>query len=333
MTHPSREFPVDTAGRYSSCEHYVNTVGKLTSALSYQNRINPFHTLDITFDFEDGATGESFEAVANAITSPLNKRKRVGIRIPNEHENWGLVLSEMIRLTKTQIAYVAIPKAENADHIKMVDNYIRGLNQAHGQRFKYTPIHAIIETGYGLENASEIADLYCVRSLGFGILDYVADFDGAIPMRYSRSPGQWEHEVINAAKVKIVQAAAASCIPAVHNPTLEIDSDLIYNDALAARERYGFTSQYSIHLDQIKPIRQAMYEFNTHRMVDVRDAGKVLLLGYENDWKPTRVDGILQGRPSYRHYWKILKSAYEHGIPIDKEAERTFFNTGPKEGE
>ena len=51
-------------------------------------------------------------------------------------------------------------------------------------------------------------------------MDFVSGYQGAIPASCMRSPGQFDHRLIAAAKAKVVQAALSNHIIPCHNVTL-----------------------------------------------------------------------------------------------------------------
>ena len=72
-------------------------------------------------------------------------------------------------------------------------------------------------------------------------MDFVSGYQGAIPASNMRSPGQFEHRLIAAAKAKVVQAALSNHIIPAHNVTLDLKNPYqTYKDAEKARNEFGF---------------------------------------------------------------------------------------------
>ena len=53
-------------------------------------------------------------------------------------------------------------------------------------------------------------------------MDFVSGYQGAIPAINMRSPGQFDHRLIAAAKAKVVQAAIQNKVIPAHNVTLDL---------------------------------------------------------------------------------------------------------------
>lgn len=331
ISHPDSVCAAWPEPYHTNCEHYVNTVKDLVATLEYQNKVNtPF---DITFDLEDSNTGEDIREVAHTIMSPLNMKKRTGIRIVEYFdcdEAWRVQLTEAFAYCVDNLSHVSIPKAESAGSLKKQAAFMMGLSYAHNSK-RFIPIRAIIETREGVENVNKIAKLDEVTHLGLGILDFVDSYEGAIPLCAASSPGQWQHELVKDAKVRIANAAHNYGVIAIHNQTLDlIHPDMVYNDAMTARNLYGFHMQYSVHPNQIDPILHAM----TAKRLDktgrdeVQLASFILAKAQDNAWVPVSHMGELYGTPAYRYLWRKLKAAYRAGEVIDQEALRRFFGNG-----
>ena len=53
-------------------------------------------------------------------------------------------------------------------------------------------------------------------------MDFVSGYQGAIPAINMRSPGQFDHRLIGAAKARVAQAAIQNCVIPCHNVTLDL---------------------------------------------------------------------------------------------------------------
>jgi citrate lyase subunit beta/citryl-CoA lyase len=138
-----------------------------------------------------------------------------------------------------------------------------------------------------------------------------------------RSPGQFEHKLLARAKAETVAAALANGVVPAHNVTLELkDVEFIYNDALRAREEFGFLRQWSIYPAQIEPITRAM----APAQPEIEVAEAILLKAYHADWGPIQHEGALHDRATYRHYWESLQRARMLNLPLSVDVVAAFFN-------
>jgi len=166
-----------------------------------------------------------------------------------------------------------------------------------------TALHLLIETPEALSCLHELAAIPEVETLDFGLMDYISQAGGAIPASCMRSPGQFDHELLRAAKTAIAQAAlGANTIPS-HNVTVDVrDPERAYHDAFKARHEFGFMRMWSIHPAQIEPIIRGMTP--THD--EVTEAQEIIDAAKAAAWGPIELHGRLHDRASYRYYWGIL---------------------------
>ena len=116
----------------------------------------------------------------------------------------------------------------------------------------------LIETHGALRDAWEIAALDRVKSLDFGLMDFVSGHHGAIPARRCAArpvrapagdPRQMRHRGRRPGQRRVPS----------HNVTTELqDIDYIRRDAERARKEFGYLRMWSIHPNQIVPIIEAM---------------------------------------------------------------------------
>jgi citrate lyase subunit beta/citryl-CoA lyase len=62
----------------------------------------------------------------------------------------------------------------------------------------------------------KLATLPWLQVLDFGLMDFVSGYQGAIPAINMRSPGQFDHRLIGAAKARVAQAAIQNHINSLH---------------------------------------------------------------------------------------------------------------------
>ena len=153
-------------------------------------------------------------------------------------------------------------------------------------------------------------------------MDFVSGHHGAIPGSAMRSPGQFDHPLVARAKCEIATAALGNGVVPTHNVTTELkDLDVIRNDALRARNEFGFLRMWSIHPNQIVPIVEAMRpDFS-----EVEKAVAIVIAAQDKDWAPIAHEGLLHDRASYRYYWELLARAHATGMALPAEALQRFF--------
>lgn len=320
----SRPFP-----QIAACEHFAGSEKMLRKALQIQAElsINGNPVFDITADCEDGAPAgkerEHAEMIADLILSPDNRYARVGVRIHDVRNSvWRTELEVVIGRAGQRVAYIVFPKPEVADDVRAQIALLDEL------RYRYAitrdiPVHVLIETPGALREAWEIACLPHVETLDFGIMDFVSGHHGAIPESAMRSPGQFDHPLVARAKCEIAAAALGNGIVPSHNVTTEIrDFSVVREDALRAREEFGFMRMWSIHPNQIMPIVESMRP----DFAEVDDAAMLLIAAQNADWGPIKSEGKLYDRASYRYFWELLQRAKSTGMEIASDANKRFFS-------
>jgi citrate lyase beta subunit len=130
---------------------------------------------------------------------------------------------------------VMLPKVESPHEVEIAAKHLAVISP----RFI-----ALIESGRGLEHAAAIAAHPQVMAIAFGGADLAADLHAQLawePMIWPRS--------------RIVQAAAASGIPAFDVPFLDIhDAEALRREALAAKQ-LGYSCKLAIHPAQVATIK------------------------------------------------------------------------------
>jgi citrate lyase subunit beta/citryl-CoA lyase len=314
-----RPFPI-----IPTCEHFAGTEVRIAKALELQQEMNG--VFDITMDMEDGApTGaerEHAEMVVRMQQSAGNTLNQSGIRIHDyTNDYWKQDIEIIVPGAGERMAYITVPKTVKAVQLAEMIDYIRNATAKAGIH-REIPIHALIETHGALHEIWAIAELPNIQVLDFGLMDFVSAHHGALASKVMRSPLQFEHAVLRRAKSETVAAALANGIVPAHNVTLELrDTDFIYNDALRAREEFGFLRQWSIYPAQIEPIVRAM----APQAEDLAEAEAILLKAYEADWGPIQHEGSLHDRATYRYYWEMLQRAHINNMELPPAVKDAFF--------
>ncbi|MFZ2300869.1 MAG: aldolase/citrate lyase family protein [Gallionella sp.] len=320
----NRPFPM-----LAACEHFAGSEKLLKKALQIQAElsVDGRSIFDITADCEDGAPAgrerEHAEMIAGLILSAENRFGRIGVRIHDvRHPVWRDELDIVISRSGQRVAYIVLPKPENAKDVAAQIVVLDELRNRHGIT-REIPVHVLIETPGALHEVWEIARLPHIEVLDFGLMDFVSAHHGAIPAAAMRSPGQFNHALVVRAKCAISAAALGNGVVPSHNVTTEIrDVNVVREDARRARRELGFLRMWSIHPAQIQPIVEAMRpDFD-----EVDEAATLLAAAQDAAWGPIQHEGKLHDRASYRYYWELLQRAQATGMNIPVDARQRFFS-------
>lgn len=320
----SKPFP-----QLAACEHFAGSEKMLNKALQIQAElsVDELPIFDITADCEDGAPAgkerEHAGMIAELILSGENRFDRIGARIHDaRHPAWRDELEIIIGQAGQRVAYIVLPKPENAEDVAAQITALDKLRDRHGIT-REIPVHVLIETPGALHEVWEIARLPHVEVLDFGLMDFVSAHHGAIPAAAMRSPGQFSHALVVRAKCAIAAAALGNGVVPSHNVTTEIrDTNVVRGDARRARQELGFLRMWSIHPNQIMPIVEAMRP----DFAEVDEAAALLAAAQDAAWGPIQHEGKLHDRASYRYYWELLQRAQATGMNIPTDARQRFFS-------
>lgn len=293
------------------CDHYCGTEVRMRKALQLQTELGP--VFDITFDCEDGAPiGKEVEHAnmcADLINSDENKFNRVGVRIHDpSHPSLKSDIEILLRKAGSRIAFITIPKIENAAQVTKIINLIN--DQAAAFKIdRIIPIQVLIETHQALEDVFAIAAIQQIECLSFGLMDFVSAHNGAIPAD-AMSKDQFKHPLVVRAMIDIAAACHRYGKVPSHNVCTNInDSDVIRDDCAQAKNLMGYTRKWSIHPNQIPHIVDVFSPTDEESNAAV----KILLKASDVNWGPIQNDGKLHDRASYRYYWTVLEKALAAG--------------------
>jgi citrate lyase subunit beta/citryl-CoA lyase len=315
---PGRALPA-----LSPCEHIAGNEKMIRKAIALQRELRG--AFDLTCDCEDGAAVGAEREHARMVAQVLagtDAAGRIGVRIHDvTHPHWRDDVDVLLGEAASRIAYLTLPKAEGlADVARMLDWIERRAQRA--GRTAPLPVHVLVETHGALAQADAIAALPQVETLDFGLMDFVSAHHGALGFDAMRSPLQFEHPLLVAAKTRVVSAALAHGVVPVHNVSLSLrEPQSVHEDARIARERFGFLRMWSIHPTQIRPILEAMSPSHA----EVERAGRILLAARDAGWGPIDHVGDLHDRASYRHCWSVVRRAHVAGMPLELAVARAFF--------
>ncbi len=308
-----------------SCEHFAGSEKLIKKALELQQKLGPI--FDITCDCEDGAAAgqevEHAEMVARVIDSADNQHHMAGVRIHDfSHPDWRQDVDILVPKIGNKVAYITLPKATAGDQVATMIEYIQNVAKANKIE-REIPIHVLIETHGALKDVWQIAALPWVQVLDFGMMDFVSGHHGAIPASAMRSPGQFDHPMLQRAKTEMVAAALAHGVIPSHNVTLDLKNPYqTYKDAERARNEFGFLRMWSIYPTQIQAIVDAM----TPDFSEVEDAIGILTAAQEANWGPIQYKGELHDRATYRYFWELLQRAHVTGQQLPQDTVTRFFS-------
>lgn len=326
MTHPKdalfageKQFPV-----IATCEHFAGNEKMILKAYSFQDEKGP--VFEITQDCEDGApTGqekEHAEMIVRLTNSEHNKHNMGGARIHDYTSKfWKQDVDILVAGCGERLAYITIPKPTAYEQVKEMVEYIQAAAKKANLK-REIPIHVLIETHGALRDVERIATLPWLQVLDFGLMDFISGHNGAIPLSNMKSPGQFDHKLLQRAKANVVAAALANGVVPAHNVTLDLKNyEQTKSDASRARYDFGFLRMWSIYPTQIDAIVEAMKP----DLSEVKKGVAVLLAAQDAAWGPIQHEGELHDRATYRGFWTLVERARLTGIDIGAEATKRWF--------
>lgn len=308
-----------------SCEHYAGNEKLMRKALALQAERGPI--FDITFDCDDGAPrggeAEHVAMVAALLASEDNRFGRVGVRIHDlRSPHWEHDVQTVLDSAGERVAYLTLPKAEDADQVRTLVERCKQVLAARGID-RSLPIQVLAETHSGLHHIWEICAVPEVEVATLGLIDLMASFQGAVPAAAARSPLQFSHALTVQARTQLAMAALGNGVVPGHGVTIELkNAALTAADARRARQEYGYLRQVSVHPLQIDAIVGAMQPSRA----EVELAGEVMLLARDAAWGPLQHRGQFEDRATYRHHWAVLKRARQSGVELPSEVRTAFFD-------
>ncbi|RXJ98445.1 CoA ester lyase [Arcobacter sp. CECT 8986] len=327
MTHPNealfesgKSLPI-----IPSCEHFAGSEKLILKAFEMQKKLGP--VFDITCDCEDGAeTGKEVEhanMIVRVINSDANPYAMAGTRIHDfSHPDWRQDIDILVPGAGEKLAYITLPKSTSYEDVKTQVEYVQKAAKEAGIS-REIPIHILIETHGALQDVEKIATLPWLQVLDFGLMDFVSGYQGAIPASNMRSPGQFTHRLIAAAKARVCQAAIQNHVIPCHNVTLDLKNPYqTYKDAEIARNEFGFMRMWSIYPTQIQAIVDAMKPDFT----ELEAAQNILLKAQDAEWGPIQYDGELHDRATYRYFWELVQRGHFSGQKLQDEVTKRFFS-------
>lgn len=310
--------PLLTAATHSrvelpACEHIAGNLRFASKAFSLLHERLPTNRalFDITLDLEDGATigreNVLREELGQLVQQHSIPRERLGVRIhPRHHPDFAADLTWAVQLAE-RLSYLTIPKVADASEVDEIATIVNEVYRSTGLGAPPLRLHILVETAAAVREADQIAAHPAVDTLDFGIMDYISEHTGAIPLAATESPGQFDHPLVRRAKLEISSAALGRGKIPCHNVTLAHgDPATTESDARRAAREFGFLRMWSIHPSQIDPILKGFYP--PQGEIDLARA--VLDAAKKASWGPISYEGKLYDRASYRYLADVYRRAF-----------------------
>ena len=296
-----------------TCVHYAGTARYIEKALELQRGAG--EKFDICCDLEDGAVvGEErklLQSFIEIIAARTPAEGRIGVRVhPIASRLWEEEIDHLIKKVGRCLGFIVLPKAANAEEVSKVLRWIAARSKAQKLK-KPVPLQVIIESRSAVADVRAIAALDSVETLDFGLLDFISDHGGVIPEECMHSPAQFEHRIVARAKDEIVAASLLHSKVPAHNVCINLKTTAqVFEDALRARQKFGFLRMWSIHPAQIEPIQRAMRP-DFSKLAEARD---ILEQAEAAKWAPIRFNERLYDRASYRSCYELVRRAGFYGV-------------------
>ena len=320
--------PEDCAPLLPVCDHYSGVESRMRHSLELQGEMGP--VFDVTLDLEDGAPigGEIEHAllIAELVMGAGNHFGRVGARLlPLAHARFEAVLELLVHRAGARLAYLALPKPRGLADVERAARLIDEACRRHAV-MRPIPLHALIETHGALLDVQRIAAHSRVESLSFGVIDFISAHRGAIPLWAMGLRGQFEHPLVQRAKLEIAAACHAYAKVPSHCVVTELkDSSALQDAAEKAARRFGYTRMRSLDQAQIRPIIDAF----APTAAEVDQAIEIIGKAQAAHWAPIRHRDTLHDRASYRYFWQVIERAHRTsftgGAQLPGEVEQAYF--------
>lgn len=295
------------------CDHYAGVELRMRKSLELQAELGP--VFDVTLDAEDGAPvgGEAEHAalIAELLTGPHNRFGRVGARLPSvDHATFEAVAQTIVGRAGAKLAYLMVPKVRGVADLQRAAETVDAFARDAGLT-RSIPLHALVETHGALREAQALAAHPRIESLSFGLMDFVSEHRGAIPLAGMSAVGQFEHPLVVRAKLEISAACHAFGKTPSHSVVTEFkDSRALQAAATKACRQFGYTRMWSIHPAQVRPIVEAF----APTVAEIDQAIEILSAAQAADWAPIRHRDTLHDRASYRYFWHVLARAHRTSL-------------------
>lgn len=329
--HPRQVLLGAQAGKRSLpvCDHYAGTLPLMEKSIALQAQMQAefgTNVFDLTLDCEDGApVGQEIEHAARITELVLKTppQARLAVRVHAiDHPCFESEVAHIVGAMAERLTHIMVPKIETLSDVQQA--VLAVSEAARGQGISPPPLHALIESPLALQHVHSIAAHPQIQSLAFGLMDFVSAHGGAIPDSAMSAEGQFQHPLVQRAKLEIASACHAYGKVPAHCVVTEFkDTARLSAAARKAIQEYGYTRMWSIHPAQIRPIVEAFRPLSE----DIDHAATIIDRAMAADWGPIAHDGVLHDRASYRYYWQVLERAYNTGAALPQPIKGFFEDT------
>lgn len=258
----------------------------------------------VVLDLEDSVPPAEKENARQIVRKSLPSLKAAGktVHVRVNHLDTGLTRDDIMAAVCPDLAGLAFPKAEGAQHIRDLDVIIREAETKNGVRPGTTVLIPSIESAKGVLRGEEIA-LASTRLAGIslGAYDYTADLGVA-----RRNDGR---ELEYARRV-IVHCCAAYGLQALDTPY----GDFRDEAGLIAETEYvksiGFKGKYLIHPAQIEPVNR-IFRPSDEEVENARRVAAAFDEAVERGHASVQVDGRMVDVPVARRAKDLIAYAEE----------------------
>jgi citrate lyase subunit beta/citryl-CoA lyase len=204
----------------------------------------------IIIDLEDSVAPqkktEARKQVAEALIKEDFQGKERVVRVNSLKTDFGY--DDLIIISESQVDTLLIPKVNNSDDIKEVDNILSKEKRGGGTFLGTIELIALIETPMGVLNVDQIA--FCnprLTGLLFGAGDFVRETTGKI------TPDRKE---LYYPLSRILLAARAANIDAIDSPYFNIKDQQGLEQHTTQAKTFGYDGKAIIHPDQIEIVNR-----------------------------------------------------------------------------
>ena len=307
------------------CDHYSGVEPRMRKSLALQAEMAHERgacVFDVTLDCEDGAPvgGEADHAslVAELALAQAARDSAVPLRVAArvhavDHPAFENDIRTLVGRAGAALCHIMLPKVESVDDVARA---VAAIDAALPPGGAPLAVHALIESPAAVHRAFDIAAHPRVQSLSFGLMDFVSAHGGAIPAQAMTAAGQFDHPLVQRAKLEIASACHAHGKVPAHGVVTEFaDLGALGVAARRAARELGYTRMWSIHPAQIQPIVAAF----APDAAAIDEAVAILSQAMASDWAPIAYRGHLHDRASSRYHWHVLVRARQAGCVLPAE--------------
>ncbi|QQK76460.1 CoA ester lyase [Salicibibacter cibarius] len=207
----------------------------------------------VIYDLEDAVPLEEKEQARNMATQHLQKKHidKAPYKLLRVNESTSPFFSEDVKAGVRNGAHgLVLPKAENPDHIKEMDEWISTLEEENGLPVGHIELLPLLESALGVHNSYEIARAAPrIERLSFGAIDYTADMQTKIS-GYGEELLYAQSQLVNSSYAAGIEGPIDTVYPDFHN-----EEGLVEETERGIR--LGFKGKMIIHPKQIEPVNHA----------------------------------------------------------------------------